>query len=194
MYEGNKFPAIAETAVVTDKVDYPFKIAVLTDTHITPATSVSFVEKLVRTVNGLKPDVTVLVGDIADAKPSSVDAQMEALAKLEARYGVFVTLGNHEFYHGSVEWEKKFRQMRLFYLGGEGLNLNGENVYIFGLPDPQLLNISDQTLHGIKNKMQSDAKGAYRIFLSHSPRFIKRLIYRFRGIRMVGKSFRFIFW
>ena len=175
LYEGMKFPAIKETVIKTDKIDYPFKIIALTDTHITSVTSVSYVEKLVRTVNALKPDITVLVGDIIDAKPASLEAQMQALAKLDAKYGVFVTLGNHEFYYGSVEWENKFRRMGLFYLANEGLNLNGANVYVSGLPDPQLLMISDQTMQGIKSTLKAAPEGAYRIFLSHSPRFIRRL-------------------
>ncbi|MBR1778097.1 MAG: metallophosphoesterase [Alphaproteobacteria bacterium] len=175
LYEGIKFPAVKETIIQTDKVAYPFKIVALTDTHITPVTSVSFVEKLVRTVNGLKPDITVLVGDIVDAKPASLGPQMQALSGLDAKYGVFVTLGNHEFYHGSLEWEMKFKQMGLFYLANEGLTLNGANVYLSGLPDPQLLMITDQTMEGIKETLNGAAAGAYRVFLSHSPRFIKRL-------------------
>ena len=175
LYEGMKFPAVRETEIETDKVDYPFKIAVLTDMHITSVTSVSSVEKMVRVVNGLKPDITVLVGDIVDSKSASLKAQMDALAKLNAKYGVFVTLGNHEFYHGSVEWENKFRHMKLFYLGNEGLKLNGTNVYVFGLPDPQMLMISGQMMRSIKSTLKAAPEGAYRVFLSHSPRFIKKL-------------------
>ena len=175
LYEGMKFPVIKETVIKTEKVDYPFKIVALTDTHITPATSVSAVERLVRAVNDLKPDITVLVGDIADGKPTSLEPQMQALSKLDAKYGVFVTLGNHEFYHGSFEWERKFRQMRLFYLANQGLMLNGVNIYVSGLPDPQLLMITDQAMEGIKNTLKAAPQRAYRIFLSHSPRFVERL-------------------
>ncbi len=175
LYEGLKFPAIEETEIVTGKVDDPFKIVALTDTHITPLTPVSRVEKLVETVNGLKPDITVLVGDIADAKPEAVEAQMRVLSKLDAKYGVFVTLGNHEFYHGAMDWERQFKKMGLFYLGNEGLNLNGANVYISGLPDPQLLMINDKTLPFIKQTLKNAPDGTYRVFLSHSPRFIKKL-------------------
>ncbi|MBR4127189.1 MAG: metallophosphoesterase [Alphaproteobacteria bacterium] len=175
LYEGTKFPAVKETVIETDKVDYPFKIVALTDTHINPATSVSRVERLVRRVNGLKPDVVALVGDIGDAKPAFVKPQMKALSGLDAKYGVFVTLGNHEFYHGSMDWENEFKRMGFFYLANEGLYLNGADIYVFGLPDPQLLMISEQAMENIKNRMKAAPNGAYRVFLSHSPRFIKRL-------------------
>ena len=175
LYEGMKFPAVKETEIVTEKVDYPFKIVALTDTHITPLTPVSRVERLVETANGLKPDMIALVGDIADSKPETLKAQMQALSKLDAKYGVFVTLGNHEFYHGAMDWERQFKKAGLFYLGNEGLNLNGANVYVSGLPDPQLLMINDKTLPFIKQTLKSAPDGTYRVFLSHSPRFIKKL-------------------
>ena len=175
LYEGTKFPAIKETVIETDKVDYPFKIVVLTDMHINSATSVFRVERLVRTVNGLKPDIIALVGDIGDAKPAFVKRQMKVLSGLDAKYGVFVTLGNHEFYHGSMDWENEFKRMGFFHLANEGLYLNGADVYVFGLPDPQLLMISEKAMENIKNRMNAAPKGAYRVFLSHSPRFIKRL-------------------
>ena len=38
---------------------------------------VEFIEKLVQTVNGLKPDITVLVGDIVDGKPEALNQQMQ---------------------------------------------------------------------------------------------------------------------
>ena len=175
VYEGLKLPAVRETEIVTEKVDRPFTVVALTDTHITPVTPVAKVEKLVETVNGLKPDITVLVGDIADAKPASVERQTEALSKLGAEHGVFVTLGNHEFYHGSVNWESRFRQMGLSYLGGEGVNLNGANVFVFGLPDPQLMPINCQVMDIIKGGLMTAKEGAFRILLSHSPRFVKKL-------------------
>ncbi|MBO4519753.1 MAG: metallophosphoesterase [Alphaproteobacteria bacterium] len=175
LYEGMKFPAIKEITIKTEKVAAPFKIVALTDTHISPATSVAAVEKLVHTVNNLKPDATVLVGDIGDSKPAFLEPQMRALSKLEAKYGVFVTLGNHEFYHGAMDWEMKFRKMGLFYLANNGLMLNGTNVYVFGLPDPQLLMITEPAMERIKSNMKTAPEGAYRVFLSHSPRFIRRL-------------------
>ena len=144
-------------------------------THITSATSSGFIEKLVETVNELKPDITVLAGDIVDGKPSSLNRQMQLLSKLEAKYGVFVTLGNHEFYHGSVDWENKYREMGLSYLANNGFFFDNPNVYISGLPDPQMLKITEPAMNRVKNMLENAPKEAYRIFLSHSPRFIKRL-------------------
>ena len=118
-----KFHDIKETVIYSGKIETPFKIVALTDTHITPLSSVKRIDKIVNTVNELTPDIIVLVGDIVDAKPNRLKKQMQALKKLKAKYGTFVTLGNHEFYHGSFQWEKKFKEMGFFYLANDGLML-----------------------------------------------------------------------
>ena len=175
LYEGMKFPDIKETIIYSEKIESPFKIVALTDTHFTPLSSVKRIDKIVNTVNALKPDIIVLVGDIVDAKPNRLKKQMQALKKLKAKYGTFVTLGNHEFYHGSFQWEKKFKEMGFFYLANDGLMLWKPNVYISGLPDPQLLKINDIAMEGIKNTLKRAPSTALRVFLSHSPRFIQKL-------------------
>lgn len=175
VYEGVKFPQVKETVIPTRKLDAAFRIVALTDMHITPVTPVSRINRIVRRVNELKPDVIVLAGDIIDSKPYLLKNEMRALANLKAKYGVFVTLGNHEFYHGSIEWEKEFRKRGFGYLANNGLMLDGSNVYLSGLPDPQLLQINDAAMEGIRNTLKKAPPSAFRVFLSHSPRFIKRL-------------------
>ena len=188
LYQGLKFPAIRETTIVSDKIERPVRIVALTDLHITPATSVSFVEKMVRTVNKLRPDMIALIGDIVDAKPSLLKEQMNALSKLEAKLGVFATLGNHEFYHGSLDWAEKFKKAGFSYLENKGLMLNEVNVYLSGLPDPQMLMISPRTMKGIEATFKAAPEGAYRVFLSHSPRFIEKLSKDFIDLQISGHT------
>ncbi len=188
MYEGIKFPQIKETVIPTEKVASAFKIVALTDMHITPVTPVSRINRIVRTVNELKPDIIVLAGDVIDAKPYLLKNKMRALANLKAKYGVFVTLGNHEFYHGSFEWEKKFREMGFSYLANNGLILKGTNVYLSGLPDPQLLKINDAAMAGIRNTLRKAPPSAFKVFVSHSPRFIKRLDSSLTDLQISGHT------
>ena len=65
--------------------------------------------------------------------------------------------------------------MGFSFLANNGYILGDSNVYLSGLPDPQLLTINDMTIGGIKDMMKSAPETAYRVFLSHSPRFIKQL-------------------
>ena len=74
-------------SIASEKIDYPFKIVLVSDLHINPAMPVKRVKKIVETVNALKPDVIVLPGDIVDAKPDEIAEQTAELAKLNAKYG-----------------------------------------------------------------------------------------------------------
>jgi predicted MPP superfamily phosphohydrolase len=90
-----RWPATAE----------PFRIAVIADIHACdPWMPLSRIEEIVATTNGLKPDVTVLLGDyVAGLKrfrtaivPSADWAR--ALGQLRAPLGVHAILGNHDWW------------------------------------------------------------------------------------------------
>lgn len=81
------------------------RVAVLSDLHVgslhVPLTRVS---ELVDATNALKPDLTLLLGDfIASRKRIASDPALAdlaaAIARLEARDGVFAILGNHDWWH-----------------------------------------------------------------------------------------------
>ena len=65
--------------------------------------------------------------------------------------------------------------MGFFPLANSGVLLGATNVSLNGLPDPNLLRLNDITMAGIRNNLRQAPSSSYRIFLSHSPRFIKRL-------------------
>ena len=170
-----KFPAVKAVQIASEKIDYPFKIVLVSDLHINPAMPVKRVRKIVETVNALKPDVIVLPGDIVDAKPDEIAEQTAELAKLNAKYGAFVTLGNHEFYVGASAWENRFRDLRLFYLRNEGLMLNGANVYVAGIPDPHALRITPALMEKIGELLAKKSPQAFTLLMSHSPSIANKL-------------------
>lgn len=175
LYEGVKLPAVRRVNIDTPKVERPVKIAVLSDLHINAATSPARVRKIVERVNALEPDIIVLPGDIIDDGPKALEKQMDALVKLKAKDGVFVTLGNHEFYVGPMLWEKEFRRRGFYYLANHARMLDGSNVYVAGIPDPRMLQMDDMMRESIDATLDQRAPGAYTVFLSHSPDFIKQL-------------------
>lgn len=81
------------------------RVAVLSDLHVgslhVPLTRVS---ELVDATNALKPDLTLLLGDFVASRrriasdPALADLAA-AIARLEARDGVFAILGNHDWWH-----------------------------------------------------------------------------------------------
>ncbi len=78
-----------------------FRIAVLSDFHLHPFTQIEHINDAVRLANGLRPDLTVLLGDYVDSRVDAIFELAPELARLNARCGVFGVLGNHDHWKGA---------------------------------------------------------------------------------------------
>lgn len=78
-------------------------IAVLTDTHFDAWTSRRWADQVVATVNGLRPDIVVHAGDLADGSVAERGDQVAALAQIDAASRYYIA-GNHEYYSGVDSW------------------------------------------------------------------------------------------
>lgn len=77
-----------------------YRIVQISDVHLGVMTNREWLDEVIATVNGLKPDLIVATGDIID---SHVDGSREfaaALRRLQARDGIYAIPGNHEQYAG----------------------------------------------------------------------------------------------
>jgi predicted MPP superfamily phosphohydrolase len=76
------------------------KIAFASDFHLEENTPVRFVERFVKEIETINPDLMLFGGDIVEGDRE--DERMEHFEKLlgsiTARFGVFGVLGNHEYY------------------------------------------------------------------------------------------------
>lgn len=75
-----------------------FKIVQISDLHVgTYGDDDRFVRKLVGVINGLHPDAVMFTGDIVNRHSSELIPFVDALSWIEAPYGVFSILGNHDY-------------------------------------------------------------------------------------------------
>lgn len=142
-----------------------FRIALMADFHLYPITQLDLIENSVAMANSLKPDLTVLVGDFVWRTAEAVFDLAPALAKLDARHGVFLTLGNHDYWLDVDLILTGFREVGLPVLINQGFTLaEGKgSLYIAGLDDgwsgkPDLV-----------ATMQSHKEGVPVILLLHEP-------------------------
>ena len=75
------------------------KIVQLSDLHINPSISDSYLKKVTKSINAQKPDIIALTGDlICYAKLNEEAPRLERFLKeLHAPHGCFVVLGNHDY-------------------------------------------------------------------------------------------------
>ena len=76
------------------------RIVQISDLHIGNAMESHHVAALARDVNALAPDLIAITGDIFDFHPEFVPDGCRELAALRAPLGVYVVLGNHDWYTG----------------------------------------------------------------------------------------------
>lgn len=111
------------------------RVVLISDTHITAWTSLKKYEKLVAKIDALHPDLVFIAGDIVDRGIAPFKRFAPVFKKLDARYGVYAILGNHEYYGGTPSEDVKIYDsagMRLLrdqwiYLKEPGLTIVGRD-------------------------------------------------------------------
>jgi predicted MPP superfamily phosphohydrolase len=75
-----------------------FTIAQISDIHLLPFTQPDLVRKGVEVANSLHPDLTLLTGDFIWKEVEAMHLLTPIISNLNARYGVFASLGNHDLW------------------------------------------------------------------------------------------------
>ena len=96
----------------------PLRIVHMTDLHVNGKPPISFYEECISEVNKLNPDLIVLTGDYVNKNRFIPDLK-RLFSRLQARYGVYGILGNHEYYVGSQETRQVMREAGVELIHGQ---------------------------------------------------------------------------
>ena len=117
-----------------------FRIAQLSDIHISPFMTAAEIRRCVTITNEQKPDLIVMTGDYLSWDTAGQGEVVQALAGLRAPYGVFGSLGNHEsITHTEESITGLFAAQGIHILRQERapIQLNGETINLIGVDDSQ---------------------------------------------------------
>jgi len=114
-----------------------FRIVQISDIHYYPFTTIELVDLMVRMSNQLKPDLVVLTGDFIWHEVEAIFDITSSLAQLNAKYGVFAGLGNHEHWTDVKVVTQGLEEARLPLLVNQGMPIPvGKDVlYLASLDD-----------------------------------------------------------
>lgn len=171
LYQGLKLPTVNEEFIYSSKVNSNLRIIQLSDLHITRATPVSRIAKIVNQVNLLNPDVIVLTGDTIDDNTTLVEKQLNVLKELSAPYGIYSIIGNHEFYNDVYAAKRALDAYGFKFLFNGGFHINNSNVFIAGIPD--LGTMVDRV--NFWRTLNNTKKDNYNVLLSHAPSILDSL-------------------
>ncbi len=96
-----------------------FRIAQLSDLHLEPFTTVEDIQQSVEVCNSLRADMVALTGDFVTHTARPAPQIAEVLSQLTAPYGVYASLGNHDFDSGAPEVIKALTERKIPVLRNE---------------------------------------------------------------------------
>ncbi|MDX3094087.1 metallophosphoesterase [Streptomyces sp. ME19-03-3] len=102
-----------------------YRIAVVSDIHLGPILGRAHTQRIVDTINGARPDLVTIVGDLVDGSVSELGAAAEPLAQLRARDGSYFVTGNHEYFSGAASWIDFVRELGVHPLENARTELAG---------------------------------------------------------------------
>jgi len=97
----------------------------LSDVHLGAIHGRHFLERLVKKVNRLDPDIIVITGDLFDVFVTDPEPFVEGLARFRSRNGVYFVTGNHEVHVGVEKVLEALRRSGMVVLDGRVVNIDG---------------------------------------------------------------------
>ena len=114
-----------------------FTLLQMSDFHLYPYTQPELIREAVGICNQLKADLIVLTGDYVWLQVEAAFELAEILSGLDARYGVYGVLGNHDYWEGIDTVLAGFESQRLPMLINQGFPISTKSggLYIAGMDD-----------------------------------------------------------
>ncbi len=144
----------------------PLRVVQLTDHHAGVYMTRNDLRRYAEAVTALEPDLFVLTGDYVSNSISFLPGCLEEMSRVEARYGTFATLGNHEHWVASPDRLRSvFRQhgVPLLYNAHRVVRTARGSFAVAGIDDMRIGNDDlDAALKGLDPSTPT-------ILLSHRP-------------------------
>jgi hypothetical protein len=144
------------------------RIVQISDVHVGIIIRQNRLVELINKIRENSPDILVSTGDLLDGELDNVLHEAKHFASIEAPYGKYAVLGNHEYYAGlkrSVEFTKAagFELLRDSITGSAGIT-------IFGQDDITGRTTGDaKKREAFKNELCREREG-FTLLLKHQPR------------------------
>jgi predicted MPP superfamily phosphohydrolase len=189
LYRAFAEPEITETIVPVrglPKALEGFTIAQISDIHVGAIIQRSFLQELVLRTNGIRPDITVITGDLVDGTVAHLGGYVRELQALQARRGVYFITGNHDYYSGADAWCAAVQGLGIEVMRNrnivlaEGLVMAGVDDWSaprFGEPGYDL----DKALIGVDRDKAT-------ILLAHQPANFDEVAKRGIGLQISGHT------
>jgi predicted MPP superfamily phosphohydrolase len=154
-----------------------YTIALMTDVHIGPLLDGKFLRQLAEKVNGVRPDMIAIAGDLVDGHVRRIGAQVAELRRMQSRDGTYFVTGNHEYYSHAADWIEFLPKLGLHVLLNEHLTITPGRSAPNGSASFDLAGVPDQRAAAYSGNVGPDPQLAVKgrddqrelIMLAHQP-------------------------
>ncbi len=169
-------PAVYETEFYFE--DLPpdldgVRILHLSDVHIGYSVGVGDLEKVLVEAAKLKPDVTLVTGDLCDDL-HEFPATLRTLAAHAPRYGTFASIGNHEYFRGFSKVLNIYNasDVPLLIDGCTTVKIGEATLCLAGADDPVALSAATPEFFAetLDAALKDQPSEAFTVLLSHRPK------------------------
>lgn len=149
-----------------------FRIIHLSDIHHSPFTGLEHIERTVKIANRLKPDMFVLTGDYVSHEKKYIAPVAEVLGRLEAEFGIYACLGNHDHWTDPELVTQHFRKSGIHMLINEGFRFEarGGSFWMAGVDDHMVG----------KTDLAAALRGSFpdelKLLLAHNPVILRQAV------------------
>ena len=152
-----------------------FKIAFISDIQADHYTDEGRLENFINIVNSLNPDLILIAGDLVTTGPDYIDRSAEQVGRLEAKYGVYSCIGDHDNWAYRDDTKRSINEITNALLknnvemidnGKKYINVDGSSIGITFITNTYVETVQQKIL----DTLSSSNSGDLKIFLTHQPR------------------------
>jgi uncharacterized protein len=141
------------------------RVAHLSDLHLGTLTPKSWAMAWVRAANRRAPDLAVVTGDMVTSGTAYHEDIAEAVSALNAKLGVFVSMGNHDYFGEGEPLVSLLRKAGVHVLRNEGevIERAGGRLWLAAIDDTWTRR------DDLAQAMRGRPEGAVTVLLAHDP-------------------------
>ena len=161
-----------------------FRVAHLSDLHIGTNTPKSWGMRWANAANRQTPDLAVVTGDMVTSGTEFHGDIAEIVAALEAKHGVYVSMGNHDYFGEGEPLVSLIRARGVTVLRNEGVVLERDGKQLY------LAAIDDTWTHrdDLDRALASRPKDTKVVLLAHDPERFRQAAKRDVALTLAGHT------
>ena len=145
-----------------------FRIVHIADIQVDRRTNGDKLDTYIETVNGLNPDLILFSGDSVTSGTAFVDQAAETISKLQAKFGTYACLGDHDYFAGRDLVVSRLKARGVVVLENETATIPVDNgsIVITGVTNVYRNQLSDEIVDKLARERP---EGSISILLTHQP-------------------------